>query len=239
MIRAHFGLAKNPFEQQPHTLLAHQQEVHDILLVHCQQGGLCIVAGEPGTGKSVVKNHLQEHDKKRLITPTIGRTLHTYFTLLRILCQAFEIDYDGGDFKCEKRLIEQARSYQRQGKSIADSSTPNNRHPPPVQQPRHPLAHHLLSDPQTPIPRRYPSLHPESVRPMRAPTQHPHRRSPRAYRPLKPRPAAASQTPHTGDADRNGAHARTHGHVSARQPRAKATSLAATRSPRKTHKYVT
>ena len=33
----------------------HQQEIFDILRVHAQQGGLCLVLGEPGTGKSVLK----------------------------------------------------------------------------------------------------------------------------------------------------------------------------------------
>ena len=39
MIRAHFGLQKNPFAAESLTLLAHQQEIFDILLVHAQQGG--------------------------------------------------------------------------------------------------------------------------------------------------------------------------------------------------------
>lgn len=50
MIRAHFGIDKHPFSHDDLTLLAHQQEVFDTLRVHCQQGGLCLVVGEPGTG---------------------------------------------------------------------------------------------------------------------------------------------------------------------------------------------
>ena len=74
MIRSHFGLQKNPFDAESPTLLAHQQEVFDILKVHAQQGGLCLVLGEPGVGKSVLKTALINHDPKRLITPVINRT---------------------------------------------------------------------------------------------------------------------------------------------------------------------
>jgi type II secretory pathway predicted ATPase ExeA len=81
MIRSHFGLTRNPFEGDTLTLLAHRQEVFDILRVHAQQGGLCLVLGEPGTGKSVLKQALVSHDPKRMITPVINRTLHTYLLL--------------------------------------------------------------------------------------------------------------------------------------------------------------
>ncbi len=100
MIHAHFGISHDPFTTEP-TLLAQQREILDILLVHCRQGGLCLVAGEPGTGKSVLAKALNEHDPKRLLTPRIGRTLHTYHNTLRVLCQAFGVDYSGVDHKCD------------------------------------------------------------------------------------------------------------------------------------------
>jgi len=119
MIRAHFGLDRNPFSQDNLTLLPQQQEVFDTLRVHCQQGGLCLVVGEPGTGKSVLKHALVNHDPKRLITPVVNRTLHTYHSVLRILCEAFQIDTDGRDFRCEKRLIEEAHRINHAGKMLA------------------------------------------------------------------------------------------------------------------------
>lgn len=118
MIRSYFGLKHHPFAPEQISLLSHQQEIFNILQVHCQQGGLCLLLGEPGAGKSVIKESLKHHDPKRLITPTISRTLHTYFNTLRILCQAFQIDFDGGDFKCEKRLIEEAFHLNHLGKMI-------------------------------------------------------------------------------------------------------------------------
>jgi type II secretory pathway predicted ATPase ExeA len=119
MIRAHFGLERSPFAQDNPSLLAHQQEVFDTLRVHCQQGGLCLVVGEPGTGKSVIKTALVQHDPKRLITPVVNRTLHTYHSVLRILCEAFQIDTDGWDVRCEKRLIEEAHRINHAGKMLA------------------------------------------------------------------------------------------------------------------------
>jgi type II secretory pathway predicted ATPase ExeA len=92
MIRSHFGLAQNPFSSDELSLLRHQQEVLDTLRVHCQQGGLCVIVGEPGTGKSVIKEALCRRDPKRLITPVVNRTLHTYTSTLHILCEAFQID---------------------------------------------------------------------------------------------------------------------------------------------------
>ena len=97
MIRSHFGLETNPFDNRDPRLIAHQQEILDTLLIHARQGGLCVVIGEPGTGKSVIKNALIKHDPKRIITPAISRTLHTYSNTLQILCEAFGIDPQGRD----------------------------------------------------------------------------------------------------------------------------------------------
>ena len=118
MIRSHFGLQRNPFDPEAVALLAHQQEIFDILRVHAQQGGLCLVLGEPGTGKSVLKQTLLTHDPKRLITPVVNRTLHTYHNTLRILCEAFQIEFEGRDHHCERLLVQQAFSVHRAGKML-------------------------------------------------------------------------------------------------------------------------
>lgn len=118
MIRSHFGLSRMPFDMQDATLLAHQQAVLDTLLVHAQQGGLCLVLGEPGTGKSVIKHTLVNHQPKRMIAPVVNRTLHTYGNTLRILCDAFEIQHEGRDHRCEKLLVQEAFRLHRSGKML-------------------------------------------------------------------------------------------------------------------------
>jgi len=118
MIRSHFGLQRNPFDTENLSLLEHQQQVLDILRVHAQQGGLCLVLGEPGTGKSVLKQALVNHDPKRMMTPVVNRTLHTYHNTLRILCEAFQIEFAGRDHHCERLLVQEAFRLHRTGKML-------------------------------------------------------------------------------------------------------------------------
>jgi len=118
MIRSYFGLESNPFSLKAVSLLPHQQEVFDILEVHSQQGGLCLLLGEPGTGKTVIKESVKSHADKRTTVIPVARTLHTYTNTLKILCQAFNIDFSGTHFSCEKRLIEQAVSLKRMGNRL-------------------------------------------------------------------------------------------------------------------------
>ena len=119
MIRSYFGITRQPFSiDEDAPLLEHQQRHFDILKVHSQQGGFCLILGEPGTGKTVLKNAIIRHDPKHWITPVINRSLHTWSNLLRLLCQALQLDTLGSDAKCENRLITEARAYNAKGKTI-------------------------------------------------------------------------------------------------------------------------
>ena len=118
MIRSYFGLTDNPFALRDIQLLAHQQEIHDTLRVHCQQGGLCLVVGRPGTGKSVIKETLKRLPEKEHLVATVARTLHTYTNTVKILCEAFRIEFESSAFKCERKLIQEAFSLNRSGKML-------------------------------------------------------------------------------------------------------------------------
>ena len=119
MIRTYFGLARDPFAiEHDAPLLAHQQRHFDVLKVHSQQGGFCLLLGEPGTGKSVLKRHITNHNPRAWITPVINRSLHSWHNILRLLCQAFELEADGANHKCEARLIAEARSLNTKGKHV-------------------------------------------------------------------------------------------------------------------------
>ena len=54
-----------------------------------------------------------------VLAPVVNRTLHTYHSVLRIPCEAFQIDTDGWDVRCEKRLIEEAHRINHAGKMLA------------------------------------------------------------------------------------------------------------------------
>jgi len=100
------------------TLLTHQKEIFDTIKVHAQQGGPCVIMGEPGTGKSVIKQAIINHDPKRMITPAVARTLHTYSNTLQILCEAFGKEVNGRDTRREKLLIEAGWKVNHDGKML-------------------------------------------------------------------------------------------------------------------------
>ena len=118
MIRSYFGLARDPFDLRELELLPLQHEIHDTLKVHCQQGGLCLVLGVPGTGKSVIKQSLQRLPANQHLVASVARTLHTYTNIVKILCDAFRIEFESCAFKCERKLIEQAFSLNHGGKCL-------------------------------------------------------------------------------------------------------------------------
>ena len=118
MIRAFYGLTENPFAMRDIQLLPHQCQIHDTLKVHCQQGGFCLVLGNPGTGKSVIKESLRQLPESQHLVATVARTLHTYTNTVKILCEAFRVAFESCAFKCERRLIEQAVSCNRSGKTL-------------------------------------------------------------------------------------------------------------------------
>jgi type II secretory pathway predicted ATPase ExeA len=93
MIRSFFGLTQNPFDSRELVLLPQQQEIYDTLKVHSQQGGLCLVLGVPGTGKSVIKQALRRLPDHQHLVATVGRTLHTYTNTVKILCDAFRVEF--------------------------------------------------------------------------------------------------------------------------------------------------
>lgn len=118
MIQSHFGITHAPFTLDEQPLLEGQKEILENLRVHSHQRGFCVVAGSPGTGKTVLRKAFAQSGDRR-VCPHITRTMHTYPNTLRILCASLAIEYEGGDLKVEKQVIEQAHALHRQGKAIA------------------------------------------------------------------------------------------------------------------------
>jgi type II secretory pathway predicted ATPase ExeA len=119
MIRSHFAITSDPFITDPHTeLLDHQKEIFEVIKVHSHQGGFCVILGNPGTGKTVLKNAIIHHRPKEWITPVINRSLHTWHNILRLMCEAFGQPNGGSVHACETRLIQEARTLHSKGKLI-------------------------------------------------------------------------------------------------------------------------
>jgi type II secretory pathway predicted ATPase ExeA len=66
----------------------------------------------------VLKQALVNLDPKRLMTPVVNRTLHTYHNTLRILCEAFQTEFEGRDHRCERLLVQEAFRLHRTGKML-------------------------------------------------------------------------------------------------------------------------
>jgi ABC-type glutathione transport system ATPase component len=78
MIKSLFGLTKEPFNRSELTLLPQQKHISEIVNIHSQQGGFSVVIGEPGVGKSVLREHIEALDKERdTSVVSCARTLHT------------------------------------------------------------------------------------------------------------------------------------------------------------------
>ena len=68
MIKSIHALTKEPFSRANLILLRQQKEIFDIIKIHSQQGGFSVVIGEPGIGKSVLREHIESLEKERDIT---------------------------------------------------------------------------------------------------------------------------------------------------------------------------
>jgi MSHA biogenesis protein MshM len=61
---------------------------------------------------------LQRLPENQHLVATVARTLHTYTNTVKILCDAFRVEFESCAFKCERKLIEQAFSLNHSGKCL-------------------------------------------------------------------------------------------------------------------------
>lgn len=117
MMKSVFGITKEPFNRSELTLLSQQIKIVDIIKIHSQQGGFSVVMGEPGVGKSVLKEHLERFEKERDITVvSCSRTMHTYLNIIKQLAESFKLDVPVKDL--EKELIQCAYHHIRERKTL-------------------------------------------------------------------------------------------------------------------------
>ena len=71
MIQSHLGITHAPFTHEEQPLLEAQKEILENLRVHAHQRGFCIVAGAPGTGKSVLRQAFAQSGDRPAYIPTL------------------------------------------------------------------------------------------------------------------------------------------------------------------------
>lgn len=117
MIKSIHATTKEPFSRTGLTLLSQQKQIFDIIKIHSQQGGFSVVIGEPGVGKSVLREHIESLEKERDITVvSCSRTLHTYRQILTQLADSFKID--APEKSLEKELITSAYNHIKDRKTL-------------------------------------------------------------------------------------------------------------------------
>jgi type II secretory pathway predicted ATPase ExeA len=117
MIKSIHGVTKEPFNRSDLSLLPQQKTALDIIKIHAQQGGFSVIVGEPGVGKSVLKEHLEALANERDTTVvSCSRTMHTYWQILTQMADSFKIDVP--EKQLEKELIKTAFEHIRQHKTL-------------------------------------------------------------------------------------------------------------------------
>lgn len=117
MIKSIHGITKEPFNRDDLSLLPQQKQILDIIKIHSQQGGFCVIVGQPGVGKSVLKEHIENLNAERDVTvASCSRTMHTYLTILKQLAESFKIEVPIKDL--EKELIQCAFHHIRERKTL-------------------------------------------------------------------------------------------------------------------------
>lgn len=117
MIKSIHGVTKEPFNRNDLALLAQQKEILYLIKIHAQQGGFSVVVGQPGVGKSVLKEHIENLGKERDTTvASCSRTLHTYLAILKQLAESFKLDVPVKEL--EKALIQCAFDRIRERKTL-------------------------------------------------------------------------------------------------------------------------
>ena len=117
MINAIWGITHEPFKRDKLPLLPQQKHIEEIIRVHAQHGGFSVVIGQPGVGKTVLREHLEILNKQREFTiVSCSRTLHTYRQILRQLAESLRLETT--DKNIEKDLIQTAFAQVRERKTL-------------------------------------------------------------------------------------------------------------------------
>lgn len=117
MIKSIWSITKEPFRREGFTLQSQQNHIFDIIKIHAQQGGFSIVVGEPGVGKTVLREHIEKlNDERECSVVSCSRTMHTYQRILLQLAESFKLESTQNTI--EKDLIDAAFQEVRERKTL-------------------------------------------------------------------------------------------------------------------------
>lgn len=117
MIKSTFGISKAPFVNDKLSLLPQQQTIIDMIKVHAQHGGFSVVIGNPGVGKSVLREQIEALANERDVTVvSCSQTMHSYLNILKQLAESLKIDAPQKEL--EKQLIQTAFAHVRERKTL-------------------------------------------------------------------------------------------------------------------------
>jgi len=117
MIKATFGLTKEPFYRSDVALLSQQRDAMEMIRIHAQHGGFSVVVGNPGVGKSVIREHLEQVGKERdTVVVSFTQTMHTYQPILKQLAESLQLNAPMKDI--EKELIQAAYRHVQSQKTL-------------------------------------------------------------------------------------------------------------------------
>lgn len=117
MIKSTFGLTKEPFYRSDVALLPQQAEAVEMIRIHAQHGGFCVIVGNPGVGKSAIRAYLEQLGKERdTVVVSFTQTMHTYQPILKQLAQSLQVSAPMKDI--EKELIQAAYRHVQSQKNL-------------------------------------------------------------------------------------------------------------------------
>ena len=117
MINAIWGITQTPFKRDKLALLPQQKHIIDIIKIHAQQGGFSVVIGEPGVGKTVLRETIESLDNEREYSVvSCSRTLHTYRQIAWQLVESFKLETT--EKAIETDLIQAAFAQVRERKTL-------------------------------------------------------------------------------------------------------------------------
>ncbi|MEM7421698.1 MAG: AAA family ATPase [Pseudomonadota bacterium] len=117
MINAIWGIANEPFKRDKPALLSQQKHIIDLIKIHASQGGFSVIIGEPGVGKTILREHIEQFNNERECTVvSCSRTLHTYRQIVWQLAESFKLDTS--EKQIEADLIQCAYSHVKDRKTL-------------------------------------------------------------------------------------------------------------------------